>query len=62
MSGYADDRIPECPLILAGVMSGKSGYSSCRRTDCAWWDRERWMCCIAAAAARLAEKKEETDG
>lgn len=54
------DRVPECPLILAGIMAGKSGYSGCRRVACAWWDSELWMCCIPAAVKRI-EKKEEDD-
>ena len=53
------DKIPECPLIFAGVMAGKSGYSACRRFECAWWDLERRMCCIAAAARQPAEAREK---
>lgn len=51
-------REKECPLILAGVMAGKSGYSACRLGECAWWSVELRMCCIPAAVKPREEKIE----
>lgn len=52
---------PDCPLILAGAMAGKSGYTACRTDQCAWWDREHSMCCIVAAAVHLAGKEKDDE-
>lgn len=54
-------REKECPLILAGTMAGKSGYSACRLGECAWWDLEMQMCCVPAAAKRIAEKEDKNE-
>lgn len=56
------DKNPDCPLILAGVMAGKSGYSACRRSGCAWWDHELCMCCMAAANSIKARQTMMREG
>lgn len=59
--GGMEMREKECPLILAGTMAGKSGYSACRLGECAWWDLEMQMCCVPAAAKRIAEKEDKNE-